>query len=77
MLLRLNLSWYYGNECFIGEVLGGLLVNSDREYFIYLFGNKIVVEEIKEEKKVVLGCRGFVIRVNGKSKNIFEDWRMC
>lgn len=61
---------------FAGEVPGGLLVNSDREHLIYPLGNKIVVEEIKEEKKAASGCRGSATRVNGKSKNTPEDRRM-
>ena len=76
MLLSFNLSLHYGDKRFTGEVPGGLLVNSDREHLIYPLGNKIVVEEIKEEKKAASGCRGSATRVNGKSKNTPEDRRM-
>lgn len=54
---------------FIGEVFGGLLVNSDREYLIYLLGNIIVVEEIKEDRKVIVG-------IKKKFRSLFEDLKL-
>lgn len=87
-----NFLWFFGLNCdldvvkilfkfylyvFVGEVLGGLLVNSDREYFIYFFGNIIVVEEIKEDKKLVFGGRGLGIKGGIKSRIILEDLKMC
>lgn len=61
---------------FAGEVPGGLLVNCDREHLIYPLGNKIVVEEIKEDKKAASGGRGSATRVKSKSKNTPDDRKM-
>ncbi|KAL9956202.1 hypothetical protein ACROYT_G037646 [Oculina patagonica] len=63
---------------FAGEVPGGLLVNCDREHLIYPLGNKIVVEEIKEDKKAAsgTGSRGSATKVNSKSKSTPNDRKM-
>lgn len=54
------------------------MVNCDREHLIYPLGNKIVVEEIKEDKKAAsgTGSRGSATKVNSKSKSTPNDRKM-
>ena len=63
-----KISFKFHSHVFVGEVPGGLLVNSDREHLIYPLGNTIVVEEIKEDKKPASGGRGSGTKGQTKTK---------
>lgn len=71
-----KISFKFHSHVFVGEVPGGLLVNSDREHLIYPLGNTIVVEEIKEDKKPASGGRGSGTKGGTKSRTTPEDPKM-